>query len=699
MHSSETSIDKSVSIPTECTELILQYLWSDVSTLHRLLLCNREFFALAVPILYRDPFRLVDRHYSWNRVSKSERTAKLMQVLHTCAATMPAQDDQDVEQGRINRGVQPIINPESSIKPLQTPLTTDYLFYYTHQSQIPRAFRAFELLNPSIQKFPVASPYKEHLLAEASTTLYLALYGHFPSRIEVLSMTPSQLAHIWSSSGDSLGVKSLKMLRRLELDFSGTNSQTPTRNGDRNAAGVANILQIPLLFIREHQRIFDTCPEDLAANKSGHYGWGGGPRESNSSVGKRIENGDVGGTLLQEIMIRGSHQTWTPTVLLSEIAPLKVIDLSAWNSKVPNLEQIPSSRLRSLKINIARRLDFVEVPVSFLQNRCPQLQEIWMPAQAVDTFRWAIDLERPIGPFVSEARLRRRQGIRIVNGSSNSVTTAAEDATAMPEAFAEINIGHNHDALIAVQQQLQQQLDQHDPGRSIEATQFPQLQRIRLYGNPQELVLSLEDAADAFRDTLVELAGSEDGFSRRDEYPHMSISWSLPQLTRLDLSGRFVFFFDLKSLRYAPNLRVVKLVVESNILPTYGSERDQEYETPDFSVFTGMLLEELQLLGTCWGIDDTALEVLTGGPSLDNDGKEEQQQPQDNQRPCVLRETLLSFNIADSHLVHRAGLKRFVRKMKKLQVIQLGTNYKYLVESLREEAGPRLHVDLGTLTS
>ncbi|KAF9107478.1 hypothetical protein BGX27_008718 [Mortierella sp. AM989] len=736
MHPSDIPVDNPVFIPPECTGLIIQYLWNDLPTLHRLLLCNREFFSLVVPVLYRDPFRLIDSHHVWNRFSRTKRTAKLMQVLHTCAVTMPSQLDQDSVTALetrsksfpplsetssapapplppVNRGPLPRISFESDIKPLPTPLTVDYLFYYTHQHQIPRAFAAFPILDPRIV---VGSPRpaNQQLLVKVSTNLSLTLFGHYPSRIQVLSMTPSQLAQVWFNGNSSISsgtcrpnsnVQALKMLRRLELDFGPSISPISTWNSTAHKAAdnegdaatgeivdVADILQTLLLFIQEHQKIFPACPEDLMTDRASRNGWGGEHRELGTSVRRYRRNRDVAGSLLQEIAIRGSNQTWTPTVLLSNIAPLKIIDLSAWNSNVPDLERIPSSRLKSLKINNARHRDFVEVPVMYLQNHCKQLQEIWMSALTADTFKWAIDSERPIGPFVPEAKLRRRRGIQNSNISSNVGTAvAAEDVAEIAGDLAGTNIGHigyNQEPLTSVQQQLQQRLSQQDPGRSVDAPQIPPLQKVRLSGTPNELIPSLEDAADAFRDILVELVGNEVGFTRRDEYPRISIGWPLPQLTRLELSGRFVFLFNLKSLRFTPNLRVVKLHIESNIMPQSSGERDREYEGPDFAVFTGMRLEELELRGS-WGIDDTTLEVLTGGLSLDSN--EEQQH---NQQICKLKETLLSFVIPESHMPKKAGLERFVREMRRLQVINLGTKYRYLAESLRKEAGPRLYVDI-----
>ncbi|KAF9432791.1 hypothetical protein BGZ76_010313 [Entomortierella beljakovae] len=565
------------------------------------------------------------------------------------------------------------IGDSDGIKPIPTPLTIDYLYYYTCHSQIPRAFRAFELLDPMIQKYQVG-PRKTQAIDQSSTNLALALSGHFPSRIQVLSMTPAQIRDIWQSGvqnsngtgleSENSAVKSLKMLRRLELDLRQTGSSLA--NLGFPGADKIDLLQYPLLFIQEHQRIYDSCPEDLPKDPPGLYGWSSEhlDSDSRSSLWRRRETKEINGPLLQELVIRGHHINWRPVDLLSQIAPLKVVDLSAWNADVPGVERIPTSRLRSLKINIERRLDFVKVPIEFLKCNCKHLQEIWMPAQSEYTFRWAIDPERPIGQFVSQGRLRRR----LETHASAEMTGAVNEIT-------------NSMASASVDQQQSSQVS--EPG--IDSKQIPLLQVIKLYGTPRDLVVSLEDAADAFRDTLVELSGYEDGYSGRHEYPHISFSWSLPHLTRLDLRGRFVFFLDLGSLRFAPNLRVVKLAIESNMLE--GAERrERENGYPDFSAFADLRLDELQLRGSSWGIDNSTLETLIGRqPQHDNDGPEPSNK---------LTESLICFGINEAHRIGRRGLIPFVKAMKRLQVLQLGTAYKYALDSVREAAGPRLYIDI-----
>ncbi|KAG0304201.1 hypothetical protein BGZ98_005815 [Dissophora globulifera] len=743
-------------LPPECTHLVLQYLWDDIAALHRLLLCSREFFALVVPILYRDPFRLIDDHRTWTRASKSRRTAYLMRILSACAATKPGQygldaqalphhdssyavghhADQaqllapaavegstttseivprsDLGSASSSSSSSPPTPPllptppttatrQSSLSlpsrasnltfsashlqdlatgvylgPLPSPLTVDYLFYYTHQRQIPRSFHAFQLLSPNPKQRNIGPAFKQ-MITEASTTLAMELYGHFPSRIQVLSMTPSQLKRILfrdgsdgsSSKVGSHGVGALKMLRRLELNFGVTNTPTRTwdgrtHGGDGDNHGV-DLVDIPLMFIKEHQKLFPSCPEDSLHDENQRRG-----------IAAAAE-----GTLLQELVIRGAYEDWTPTAMLTKIEPLKVLDLSAWNADVPHLDQIPCSRLTSLRLSISRLLGRVEVPSWFLQQeKRVQLEEIWMPLQSADTFLWAIDLERSIGQFASETRLRRRRGLAPRNsaGAQQQEQQQQQRPTLTPVAF--------------------------DP------TRIPKMKKIHLSGHPQALIPSLEDAADAFRDTLEELVGCEDGIGPRDEYPRMTIDWLLPNITLLDLRGRFVEFFELRSLRQCPHLRVVRLFIESYMssLVTESAGERVFHERQDFSVLTQLKwLEELQLRGSLWEIDDAVLDTLAGlrvtgstvptdsqDMNMDNNADSDSNSNDHvNEEPVsYLPRSLTYFDIAEQHQPTTAGLKRFVTTMEKLRVLHVGNNYAYAIDRLHAAAGERLVVDV-----
>lgn len=699
--------------------MILQYLWDDPSTLHQLSLCSRTLFSLIIPILYKSPFRLIADHRTWSEASKNQRTARLIRLLYACsvAPSSSLEGDADPVSSSLSTSELPatpstgdaLFKGPADWPDLPSPLTTDYLFHYTHQGQIPQIFRAFQVLTPSLERQRQGRIGYESALAHASKTLTLALFGHSPSRIQTLSMTAHQLGCIlFDEPGqgiswkEGVGLGSLRMLRRLELDITAIHTMTSWRTARGQSEWASNQnptteVDFPLMFIQEHQRLFRQSPVD-------HFG---NPITTTSSG-----NGPLPPPVLQELVIRGTDREWTPTQLLSKIEPLEVVDLSAWNAGVPALDQIPQQRLKSFRTNLARRLDFVEVPLEYLR-RCSHLEEIWMPTQEANTFRWAIDLNRSIGDYVSEARLRRRraqvtqssapaevQGQGIVGqGVVNTTTTAAAAMSLSSSAQSE-------DASLAL-------------------LPVPPLTKIRLYGGPRDLVPSLEDALDAFRDNIEELSGFEDGYSRREEYPRMQITWSVPSLTYLDLGGRFVFFFDLRCLRHCPGLRTLKLHIESNIAAPHRRRGNvdvnddnqdgqdvQDGEDPvwmtgrDYSVIAEMSrLEELQLKGTSWNIDNGILQTL-GGFSLattDHDHpslvvNETEEDVARNGGPKVYKPTPLAgslkyFGITEAHLPSRAALVPFVATMSKLKVISLGTTYSFAIGSLQEAAGPRLTVE------
>ncbi|KAG0270787.1 hypothetical protein BGZ95_001526, partial [Linnemannia exigua] len=226
-----------------------------------------------------------------------------------------------------------------------------------------------------------------------------------------------------------------------------------------------------------------------------------------------------------------------------------------------------------------------------------------------------------------------------------------------------------------------------------------------------------------------EISGSEDGYSRREEYPRMQITWSVPNLSLLDLRGRFVFFFDLRGLRHCPGLRTLRLHIESNIAAPHRRRGNvdvnddsqdgqdlQDGEDPvwmtgrDYAVLAEMSrLEELELRGTSWNIDNHILQTLGGfhletnysdRPDVILDEMEEEARnggPRQQYHPTPLAGSLRYFGIADAHKPDRAALVPFVTTMSKLKVISLGKKYTYAAQSLQEAAGPRLTVELNSL--
>ncbi|GJJ71531.1 hypothetical protein EMPS_03881 [Entomortierella parvispora] len=732
-------------IPPECIGLVALYLWDDVRTLHALLLCNRSFFSLAAPLLYRSPFHLIDAHLTWSEASKAERTAQLVRLLYLCTLSKQSRDQDSSCSGQLSDvaaitagfNKMPFLqeDPALEVHPIfnkiPLPLSTDYLFHFTHQGQIPKTYRAFQLLFKSCDK-KQSQVAQFAIMADINRRLNFAFVSHFPSRIQVLSVTPSQLGQLLrpESDGDSLGrgiVDDLRMLRRLELDYGASKNpsmQEPSfpsfprdmRYG-RNKKPVLEEVDIPLEFLRQHRTLFvseedpstlvpitvEDEPQKLTARQKHEQ--------------QRIER-EEDSIPLKEIMIRGSHRTWTPDHLLSQIHPLEVVDLSAWNSDVPHLDQIPTRRLRSLRTNLQRRLDSVNVETSFLQ-KAHRLEEIWMPCQRPDSLTWAIDLEKSIGPFAGEARKRRRgagrAAIPVMPTANTDMVAQVDEASGATTSLNEVN-----ETIFA-------------------PVIVPSLKKIRLYGVGEDLVQSLEDAADAFRDSIEELTGFEDGSELRDAYIRLTISWLCPRLTILNLRGRFVRYMDLQSLRQFPELRVVRLTIEGSSprsatsryntpsegaadasdasrrhLPTSSSATasstlmgaDEEESTVEaeptplenarrrFSIFTNMKrLEELHLRGPHWNVDDNVLEVLAE-PVVPAAVAQAQDSEQHEEATSYLRKNLRLFFIPEEPLPTRVGLTQFAHQMQRLEVLQLGKGYGWMATRLQNDVGPRVKVDI-----
>ncbi|KAF9586436.1 hypothetical protein BGW38_005045 [Lunasporangiospora selenospora] len=669
---------KLLALPTECIAHIVSYLWEDVSSLHSLLVSNRLLFGVILPVLYRDPFRLVAGHSYWTETSKPRRMAHLMKLLKLCSESkqdlpLPEGLQHPTQEKTLSVSSDPVAPPsppppppppppaplssmseqllspllriESKLRPVvpevfqmtlpshplfKNPLSTDYLYYYTSQSLIPRSLPAIQLLYPAVQ----SQVYRHDLevkLARIRLDMTRIFVFHCPSRIQVLSVTASQLFLLFMADEEkSPGffakmVQELGALRRLELDVgSGSASVAAPPQASMDENGVIpstptkrifkNDLQAPITFIQEHQRVHQSVDDPMCQC----------PQPSTTLV-NGVERTSAHYCLrrprLLEIMIRGSHRVWGPTHLLANIEPMEVVDLSCWNSDVPQLDEIPTSRLYSFRVNIARRLGGVEVKPKFIQQ-CTQLQELWAPS----TVQHPDEDHAPPLTLGQASNASQPQDSRPRSGLFGWAFTPKGDA--------------------------------HPPKK-------PPLKRVRLYGGPQDLTPSLENAVELFNNTLEELWGFEDGYARRNQYHRFAFRWQLPNLTVLDIW--------------------------------------------DLSMFANMKhLEELQLLGASWRIDNDALlglVYLKETPVSSFPGQEQSTvmpttaggsifPPSFTTSLTPLSHSLQILTISDSHLATRRGLIPFVTTMEKLRTIKLGATYRYLEGSLEEAAGPRLRVEI-----
>ncbi|KAG0254981.1 hypothetical protein BGZ95_005890, partial [Linnemannia exigua] len=134
----------SPTLPPECMEMILQYLWDDPSTLSQLSLCSRTSFNLIIPILYKSPFRLIADHRAWSSEYKSLQTARLVRLLYACSvantttfgsgssSSSSAHPTSSTSPATSSNG-EALFQGPADWPELPSPLSTDYLFHYTHQ--------------------------------------------------------------------------------------------------------------------------------------------------------------------------------------------------------------------------------------------------------------------------------------------------------------------------------------------------------------------------------------------------------------------------------------------------------------------------------------------------------------------------------------------------------------------------------------
>lgn len=69
------------SLPEDCLVIIIQLLGQNRSALHALLLVSRQFFRLAVPALYKSPFRMLEsKKEAWTFPDRTQRQVLLLQL-------------------------------------------------------------------------------------------------------------------------------------------------------------------------------------------------------------------------------------------------------------------------------------------------------------------------------------------------------------------------------------------------------------------------------------------------------------------------------------------------------------------------------------------------------------------------------------------------------------------------------------------
>ncbi|KAG0340209.1 hypothetical protein BG004_006500 [Podila humilis] len=165
--SSHVNGDYLTHLPVECQHIIIRHFEKDVCGLHSLLLLNKEFFRLVVPILYESPFTLFPRYFASVRVASLLATF-LGSIAHhrwVMDALPPLGHDfkryrlssrhilehdptQGDDLGQLRPDVQYMVDALDEMGTVQ--LTTDYLRFYTKHAHNYIA-TSFLTLFPSLE--------------------------------------------------------------------------------------------------------------------------------------------------------------------------------------------------------------------------------------------------------------------------------------------------------------------------------------------------------------------------------------------------------------------------------------------------------------------------------------------------------------------------------------------------------------------
>ncbi|KAG0051574.1 hypothetical protein BGZ83_003547 [Gryganskiella cystojenkinii] len=116
-----------------------------------------------------------------------------------------------------------------------------------------------------------------------------------------------------------------------------------------------------------------------------------------------------------------------------------------------------------------------------------------------------------------------------------------------------------------------------------------ELERVNLSGTSSgPLMSTLVHVMDAFRDSIQTLQGTSWVDSTEVLYCEQSLSWAwmLPKLELLDLQGDVAHRFRLGSLRYCPQLRVLRLSLPHSARPSrHGAQQQQQASQDDESLY------------------------------------------------------------------------------------------------------------------
>ncbi|KAF9957443.1 hypothetical protein BGZ72_001819 [Mortierella alpina] len=401
------------SLPVECLQLILAHHDGDLTTLHSLLLVNRTFFQLAVPLLYRSPFRLV-RSYEHDKLpwDKFKRQVKLLwlllcsvihhpwvrdelppfsaefPVLHNPSRTRPCSDEDDrqgLQEGSSTAARGWPASRSVGAMTLDRDLTIDYLRYYTHHDHTTLS-DAFPTLFPSLICYHMDQWSRSEDMIRIRNTVERALLLHHSEGIVSLAI-PITRIHLFLEA-----VPRLFRLRRIELH----DIKLEFRAKDA------------IEFVSRHDQLMSGHQRRRGHRGSVILGQGSIVQTNVASGASDPETGDTAIepvdmpdhslVSLTEVKIGGPGDYGIiekPDLyrILQAMSQPKVIDLTGWRGAVLDLAQVPVHSLETLLMRLDRPLPRTCPIETFLQKarNLKELQICISPAHG-GLFRWAVAL-------------------------------------------------------------------------------------------------------------------------------------------------------------------------------------------------------------------------------------------------------------------------------------------------------------------
>ncbi|KAG0373556.1 hypothetical protein BGX24_011554 [Mortierella sp. AD032] len=306
----------------------------------------------------------------------------------------------------------------------------------------------------------------------------------------------------------------------------------------------------------------------------------------------------VHGTL-KEIKIKGGedlnhHLEPTHKQLVRIVQAMRtaqVVDARHWKEAILVLDAIPVDCLRTLILGLAD-MPPNNISASDYLQQCAYLEELRMPVRDDRLFAWAVKKRKKMKLD------QQRPSLSMSNATFTSSSALTYHPRWIPPTSPWQLRQHSY--------QEWSSLDQ-PPG-------LPRMRSLELFGEDRVLMPAVQDAVDAFRESLESLkVMSMATMSKESIYTTMPLNWLWPlsKLSTLDLEGEAALAFEFSALVQCPALITLRLS-----LPPYfysSSEDDQildELKVKMPQICLARRLLDLELLGK-WPVSDELLENVT----------------------------------------------------------------------------------------